>query len=155
DDPSEAVKKAMSRRRPVKAAFTVIAGGKDDDAAAEKPKRKSRAKSKASAKDAPPAVDADDPGPSDEDLIDGGFDGEPPESSDLEGARHCCTWDQNDRDNARRLIYWFGADMAYIPGMGWLTFTGTHWLRDEGELQVSLRAQAVVDKIKLEALVLE
>lgn len=131
-DDDNPVKKAASRQRPVK--FTVLEGGKDDGAV--------------------PAWDEADPGPTDDDVVNGGP-AEPADPDDLDGARHCCPWDQNDRDNARRLIYWFGLDLAYIPGMGWLTFTGTHWLRDESELQVARRAQAVVDKIKLEALVLE
>ena len=35
--------------------------------------------------------------------------------------------------------------------MGWLTWRGTHWQRDEGDLGARLFAQNLVDKIKLEA----
>lgn len=129
-DDENPVKKAMGKKRPVK--FELIDGGLNEA----------------------PQTDQEDPGPTDDDVMGGGPEG-PADPDDLDGARHCCSWDQNDRDNGRRLIYWFGLDLAYVPGMGWLTFTGTHWLRDEGELQVSRLAQAVVDKIKLEAAVLE
>lgn len=137
-DDENPVKKAASRKRPVK--LQVVDGGLSDadDGFAlygdvgqdERPE---------------PPTDS--------------YDGEPPpnwaDPNDLDGARHCADWDQNDRDNARRLIYWFGRDLAYVPGMGWLVFNGTHWVRDDGELQISLRAQSVVDKIKLEAIVLQ
>ena len=69
--------------------------------------------------------------------------------------RECAQLDQNDRDNARRVIIWFGCDLAYVAGMGWLTWRGTHWLRDEGELQARLHAQNVVDRIKLEPIMIE
>src|SRR3569833_2841933 len=44
-----------------------------------------------------------------------------------EAARECADLDQNDRHNGFRLIIWFGADLVYVTGMGWLTFRGTHW----------------------------
>lgn len=151
ETPSEAVKKAMANSRPIKGTFKVIDGGRDDDAPeAAKPKRKPRNKASAAESDAgderpepPPEVYDDDGKPVDRDPV------------ELEGARYCAGYDQNDRDNARRLIYWFGLDLAYVPGMGWLVFRTTHWVRDDAELEVALRAQTVVDKIKLEALVLE
>lgn len=129
------VKRAMGRKRKVEASEI-------DDAIS-------------TAAGDPPTADPDDPGADAGDFVDGEPDTDHVEPSDLDGARHCAGWDQNDRDNARRLIYWFGLDLAYVPGMGWLVFTGTHWLRDDGELQVSRRAQDVVDKVKLEAAVLE
>jgi putative DNA primase/helicase len=39
--------------------------------------------------------------------------------------------------------------------MGWMTFRGTHWQRDEGELGARLLAQNLVDKIKLETFFIE
>nr|WP_281389609.1 phage/plasmid primase, P4 family [Pelagibacterium limicola] len=69
--------------------------------------------------------------------------------------KRCAEYDQNDRDNARRLIEWFGDDLAYVSGMGWLTWRGTHWERDEGDLKARFLAQEVVDKIKLEAFYLK
>lgn len=64
----------------------------------------------------------------------------------------CGGMDQNDRDNARRLLKWFGDDLCYVQGMGWLTWRGTHWQRDESDLGARLLAQNIVDKIKLEPL---
>lgn len=109
-----------------------------------------------------------------EDVEDSGFDlygqaandhgtaGEGPaddwdEGGDIEGVdtdwskvKRCAEYDQNDRDNARRLIEWFGDDLAYVSGMGWLTWRGTHWERDEADLRARFLAQEVVDKIKIE-----
>lgn len=67
-----------------------------------------------------------------------------------QASEDCAGYDQNDRDNGRRLIRWFGANLLYISGLGWLTWRGTHWQRDEGDLMARLLAQDVVDKIKLE-----
>lgn len=143
DTPSDRVKKAMAGKKPVtEAAFTVIEGGKGKA-------RKPRAK-KAGAGD-PPAHDHIPEGPQDGDEL-------PPEGvgpEEMEKARHCRDFDQNDRDNGRRLLIWFGDNLAYVTGMGWLTWRETHWQRDEGELGARLLAQNLVDKIKLEAIVIE
>lgn len=151
DDKSEDVKKAMSRKRPVK--FTVVDGGKAEGAD-EKPKR--RRKSKAEAQDAPPPQDADDPGPDDCDISADDF-GSNDDFGEAERIviRWCAGLDQNDRDNGRRLVAWFGENLRYVTGLGWLCWRGTHWARDEADLEVRLLAQYIVDKIKLEAIELE
>lgn len=64
--------------------------------------------------------------------------------------RSCAALDQNDRDNGKRLCWWFGCDLGYVTGMGWVVWNGMHWVRDEGELHARLLAQNIVDKIKLE-----
>ncbi len=64
--------------------------------------------------------------------------------------QECAALDQNDRDNGKRLCWWFGNDLGYVTGMGWIVWNGKHWLRDEGELYARLLAQNIVDKIKLE-----
>lgn len=93
-----------------------------------------------------------DSGEPDDAPFDGDSDGVPsmltPEQ--LAAAETCAGLDQNDRDNGKRLIIWFGANLAYVPGMGWLTYRGSHWQRDEGELDARRMAQDVVDCIKLE-----
>lgn len=68
---------------------------------------------------------------------------------------HCAGLDQNDRDNGRRLIAWYGAGLCYVTGLGWLIWRDTHWLRDEADLEVRWLAQQIVDRIKLEALMIE
>lgn len=158
DDPKgKRVKAAMGRKRPV-GGFAVIEGGKD---AAPRPKRTRRAKDPAA-----PGPQADDPSLSQDGVPDGSGPDVPPqdddelppvgiEEDDIRRAGECALLDQNDRDNGRRLIAWFGLDLAYVPGMGWMVFSGTHWLRDEGELAARLKAQNLVDKIKLEAVVLD
>lgn len=74
-----------------------------------------------------------------------------PAEADLAIARELAPLDQNDRDNGRRFVRWHGPDVVYASGLGWMIYSGTHWLRDEGELRVRLYAQDLVDRIKLEA----
>lgn len=66
-------------------------------------------------------------------------------------ARFCAMLDQNDRDNGRRLVAWFGHGLCYVTGLGWLLWRDTHWQRDEADLDVRWLAQQIVDKIKIEA----
>lgn len=105
---------------------------------------------------APSAEDVEDGGdePSDAGPDDVGdeYDEQPDDLDDFEweAAKFCAGLDQNDRDNGQRLIVWFGANLAYVSGMGWLTWRGTHWQRDEGELEARRLGQMLVDKIKLE-----
>ncbi len=154
DDEENPVKKAMSKKTTVK--LTVVDGGKADGAS-DKPRRGRKAKPK---DEAPPAPEGDDPGPDDSDIVDYPDDDMelPPDGiSELDRiiAKECAGWDQNDRDNGKRLVIWFGGGLCYVVGLGWLVWTGTHWLRDEADLEVRLYAQQVVDKIKLEALEIE
>ncbi len=75
--------------------------------------------------------------------------------AEREIARFCALLDQNDRDNGRRLIAWFGHGLCYVTGLGWLVWRGTHWQRDEADLEVRYLAQTIVDKIKIEAFEIE
>lgn len=147
DTGPEAVKEAMRRRRPVKASLKVIDGGKQPSSA---PKRTRGPKAVAPPEDADDDTDADDAPDYPEEQDE--YDARPVDldEDEWDAARECCEYDQNDRHNGFRLIVWFGGDLAYVPGMGWLTFRGTHWQRDDGELGARLLAQNVVDKIKLE-----
>lgn len=153
DDKSGLVKEAMGKKRPVK--LTLVEGGKDD--AAPKPKRTRKPKID---DQAPPASAPDDPGPDDSDVPDIDDDGEGGSNDGVTDneriiIRWCAAMDQNDRDNGRRLVAWFGDHLAYVTGLGWLVWRGTHWLRDEADLDVRLMAQEIVDKIKLEAFEIE
>lgn len=76
--------------------------------------------------------------------------GPPQDDADIERAKTCADLDQNDRDNARRWIIWYGDRVVFVSGMGWLVFDGRQWQRDEGDLNVRLMAQDLVDRIKLE-----
>jgi putative DNA primase/helicase len=166
----DAVKASLKQRKRV-GKLEVIEGGRVQ----AKPKR--TRKPKASAE--PPKDDAEEgfdpsavagargdrsPEPPDDDDF-GEDDGALPNDDDdelatpdgldpaiVETARWCADRDQNDRGNAQRLTAWYGSDMAYVSGLGWLTWRGTHWERDEGDLQARLLAQNIVDRIKLEPL---
>lgn len=100
-----------------------------------------------------PTEDEGDRWAADDDVADA--DGEvPPEGltpEDWDRIRECANLDPNDRDNARRLIIWFGPDLAFVPNMGWLTWRGTNWALDTADLGARLLAQELVDRIKLEA----
>lgn len=74
---------------------------------------------------------------------------------DKERAKGCVHLDQNDRDNGRRFLIHFGPFVLFVQGMEWLTFRGTHWERDQGNLGARKLAQALVDYIKLEAMLIE
>lgn len=150
----ERVRDAIRNRRTVKASLSVIEGGREDS---PKPKPRRRGRAKAAAADDPPPdghPEAPDDDAEGEDESGGGddeFEGRAPVDGELADVlKHCAELDQNDRDNGRRLIVWFGQNLAYVPGMGWLTWRGTHWERDEGELKARGMAQEIVDKIKLE-----
>jgi putative DNA primase/helicase len=163
DTPSDKVKKAMARKRVVTDAPIEVTRGKTTLKVHEggKPARKPRAGKRpphpaAGAATLSPEGRGEGAGgagdseqPPQDDGHDGPPEGTPPE--DIEKAKSCAPLDQNDRDNARRLIIWFGDDLAYVSGMGWLTWRGTHWQRDEGDLGARLLGQSIVDKIKLEA----
>jgi putative DNA primase/helicase len=155
-DDEHPVKKAMARKQSVK--LTVHEGGKGKADAADKPKRTRKTKGKAEDQQTPPERDPSDPGPDDSDAFNGADDFG---NNDDVGAdmliviRWCAGLDQNDRDNGRRLDAWFGTNLRYVTGLGWLTWKGTHWARDEADLDVRFLAQMIVDKIKLEAIELE
>lgn len=102
-----------------------------------------------------PEEDDSDAGADVEGESDDEFDGTRFTPDDLVIARECAPYDQNDRDNARRMLRWFGQDLAYVPGMGWLVWRENHWKRDESDLYARFLAQELVDRIKLECLMIE
>ena len=144
DKGPDAIRKALETAEEVEPFdYSSIAGDTADKAARRDGKGKGQNK--------PTAETAGNDNASVEGFEDdpGGFGPNMP-PDDIARARECAELDQNDRDNARRLIIWFGLDLAYVAGMGWLTWRGTHWQRDEGELRARLMAQTIVDRIKLE-----
>jgi putative DNA primase/helicase len=153
ETPADKVKRAMSRKRPVTDAPIEVTRGKTTLKVHEGGKAPRKPRKKKPTAEEPYALYGDTPPPEGEPdrPDDGGH--QPPDAppEDLEKVKDCASLDQNDRDNARRLIIWFGTDIVYVSGMGWLTWRGTHWQRDEGDLGARLKAQNLVDCIKLEA----
>lgn len=66
--------------------------------------------------------------------------GEPPASLAL-----------TDDGNALRLIAQHGQDLRYVAVWGWMVWTGTHWARDERDLQAAARMQQTARRIHAEA----
>lgn len=63
-----------------------------------------------------------------------------------------CAWRAcNDLGNAERLVQRHGADMLHVHQIGWHVWDGRRWARDEGEVQVRLRAQDTAWAIRREA----
>jgi putative DNA primase/helicase len=95
---------------------------------------------------------------------DGGFDdGQPDEgdtgrdepiAADPAIVAACALLDQNDTDNAARLLRHFGDELLFVREIGWHGWTGTHWRMEDGEHLAELRAQETAKRIKLEAHVL-
>lgn len=151
DDPGDEVKKALAGRKPVT----------EETVAAPKAARRGARKKAGSVP--PPAApislprdageERESAAPAGQETDETGQSGLAP--GDLEKATACVPLDQNDRDNGRRLLIWFGDDLVYVSGMGWLTWRGTHWQRDEGELGARLHAQNLVDRIKLEVALIQ
>ena len=56
----------------------------------------------------------------------------------------------NDYGNGKRLILYFGADMLFVPRLGWYRWQGDRWLADEDQLTVRRDAQKVAAKIEAE-----
>jgi len=138
---SGSVKQAMGRRRKVEVSETEEVEGAATEA-------------ENGEEDGPPPADPDDPGPdfSEDFALDDDDEGLPEDIDPLRLAalQECAGLDPNDRDNGRRLVIHYGANLAYVQGMGWLVWQGKYWQRDDGELAARLMAQNLVDLIKLE-----
>lgn len=63
----------------------------------------------------------------------------------------CAALDENDTDNAKRLLAWSGDDILHVAETGWYGWLDTHWDQETGEHAVSRAAQALVPRIKREA----
>lgn len=69
--------------------------------------------------------------------------------------RECAGLDENDADNGKRLLKWFGGKILNIQEAGWHVWTGTHWDGEQGQHAVERFAHLVVQRIKREAALLE
>lgn len=65
--------------------------------------------------------------------------------------RECVPLDENDADNGKRLLKWFGNSILHIQEQGWHVWTGTHWDAELGQHAVERAAQKIVARIKREA----
>lgn len=53
----------------------------------------------------------------------------------------------NDFGNGQRLLHYYGADVLFVPRLGWYRWSGQRWLADEDELTVRRDAQKVAARI--------
>jgi putative DNA primase/helicase len=65
--------------------------------------------------------------------------------------RACAKLDENDADNGKRLLGWFGRRVLHVLESGWHVWTGTHWDHEAGQHAVERFAHLVVQRIKREA----
>lgn len=80
----------------------------------------------------------------------GGGDAKTPDDVDLEKAGRCKDMRANDTGNAERMIVWHGDDIRYVVGLGWQIWNNNQWERDDGSLQIRLKAQDISKRIELE-----
>jgi len=59
----------------------------------------------------------------------------------------CAAYPLNDFGNGRRFMAHFGQDTMFVPRVGWFTWTGKVWDKDEDQLAVRARAQRLSDLI--------
>jgi putative DNA primase/helicase len=57
---------------------------------------------------------------------------------------------RNDTGNAGRLALYFGADLMWVPRVGWHVWAGTHWALDPDEIAVKRISQKVAPLIERE-----
>jgi len=56
----------------------------------------------------------------------------------------------NDYGNGKRFAHHFGADMLFVPRVGWFCWDGRVWLKDPDEVTVKRKSQQVAALIKAE-----
>lgn len=112
--------------------------------------------------EAPEFIGDDDPagGPATPELPDdmaGPIDITPDKLTRLEWKilRECAPLDENDADNGKRMLKWFGNRVLNIQEGGWHVWTGTHWDGEAGQHAVERFAHLVVGRIKREAALIE
>lgn len=57
---------------------------------------------------------------------------------------------RNDTGNAGRLALYFGADLMWVPRVGWHVWSGTHWALDPDEIAVKRVSQKIAPLIERE-----
>ena len=103
-----------------------------------------------SREDAVGATDDGDPG-----AMPGDYDGPPCPPHDDQGAlpplAQAALQPLNDYGNGQRLIIHFGEDLMFVPRVGWFTWSGRHWAKDDDTLSVRAKAQMIHRLIEAEA----
>lgn len=64
-----------------------------------------------------------------------------------EAFERCAKLPLNDHGNGQRFVVHFGADTMFVPRVGWFTWTGKVWAKDDDQLAVRARAQRLSDLI--------
>ncbi|MCS0501392.1 phage/plasmid primase, P4 family [Ancylobacter mangrovi] len=95
-------------------------------------------------------------GPADGEPPFDGDDGPPPGFAPEDPALIACAGEpQNDIGNGRRLRHRHGADLLFVPNLGWHRWDGTRWFRaEDDEDDVRALAHATAEAINLEAFVM-
>lgn len=143
----------MTRRnaekvREAMAAVTPVEDVPFDLYAVSPPARKRRQKA---APPPPSGGEAPPPAPPDDD------DGPPEDgpakltAEEWKTLERCAGLDENDADNGKRLLAWFGDKILHVHEAGWFGWTGTHWDVETGQHAVERFAHLVVPMIKREA----
>lgn len=78
------------------------------------------------------------------------FDAAPPQQAMFD-ATDRIKLPHNDVGNARRLLMAHGAEMRFVPGRGWMVWTGEVWDLDFGETAALTRASTLQDLLLAEA----
>lgn len=78
-------------------------------------------------------------------------DGDPDIRTPQEVAEECGGLPLNDYGNGKRFTAYFGADVLFIPRVGWFVWDGRCWAQDDDQLEVRRLSQQVSAKVAGEA----
>lgn len=110
------------------------------------------------ADEAAPDWQAGDPGPEESDLdagdmerqFDGGDGPPPPSGPDPDTLRAASQLPINDLGNGKRFVLHFGADVIFVPRVGWHVWDGRVWQIDPDMIQARTKAQLLSDLVLAE-----
>jgi len=71
----------------------------------------------------------------------------PPLSEDDTPEARAAVFPLNDYGNGQRLMEYYGADILYVPRLGWYRWEGRRWCADEDEIAVRGDAQKIAARI--------
>lgn len=77
--------------------------------------------------------------------------GEPLTPDGWQTLERCAGYDENDVDNGRRMLDWFGKEVLHVHEAGWFAWTGTHWDVETGQHAIERCAHRLIPLIKREA----